>query len=472
MLEGYNLRDISKKETKTRTESYEIAMAYRDLEDCEMEATKLLGRLHAIYRKGEWSSLDRHLSQKYRKIHDQFQEVDSEGFTSVGPHPFERWKFGSKADKKQAATANTINLTNIIQKANTNVNSLNYPEKYALMKKWIDEVCFDIIASFSAVVDKATETQQRKSKIHDESDRRILQGADVIGVTTSGLAKRISLLKHVRCKVIICEEAGEVMEPHMISAMLPTIEHCIQIGDHEQMRPTINNFKELSLESAHGLLYKLDRSQFERLSIGEKGRPSVPVAQLEVQRRMRPEVSTLIRETIYPRLSDHTSTLNLPDVMGMRKNMFWLDHRYLENDRESDIHHSKSASNPWEVDLVHAMVRHVVRQGVYRSSDIAVLTPYTGQLQKLRSAMHGDFEIVLSDPHPICLICIGNEEFSDERRMRCIPRKDVLKKHVETHFRLAELQSESQCRHPRCSVVLADVVHFKRHALEVHGVSH
>jgi superfamily I DNA and/or RNA helicase len=146
------------------------------------------------------------------------------------------------------------------------------------MKNWIDEVCFDIIASFSATVDKATETQQRLSNIHDESNRRILQGADVIGVTTSGLAKRFSLLKHMRCKVIICEEAGEVMEPHMISAMLPTIEHCIQIGDHEQLRPSINNFKELSLESVQGSLYKLDRSQFERLSIGEKGRPSMLVA--------------------------------------------------------------------------------------------------------------------------------------------------------------------------------------------------
>jgi hypothetical protein len=75
-------------------------------------------------------------------------------------------------------------------------------------------------------------------------------------------------------------------------------------------------------------------------------------------------------------------------------------------------------------------------------------------------------------PHPICLICIGNKEFSDERRMRCIPRKDVLKKHVETHFRLAKPQSEFQCHHPRCSDVLVDMVHFKRHALEVHGVSH
>jgi hypothetical protein len=125
MLEGYNLRDISKTETKTRTELYETAMAYKGLEECEKEATKLLGRLHSIYRKGDWNNLDRHLSQKYRKIHDQFQEVDSEGFRTVGPHPFETWKSGSKADRKHAATANTTSLANIIQKANTNVNSLN-----------------------------------------------------------------------------------------------------------------------------------------------------------------------------------------------------------------------------------------------------------------------------------------------------------------------------------------------------------
>ncbi|EMD65860.1 hypothetical protein COCSADRAFT_310320 [Bipolaris sorokiniana ND90Pr] len=75
-------------------------------------------------------------------------------------------------------------------------------------------------------------------------------------------------------------------------------------------------------------------------------------------------------------------------------------------------------------------------------------------------------------PHPICLFCIGNEQFSYERRMRCIPRKDVLKKHVETHFRAAELQSAFQCRHPSCSDILVDMMHFKRHALDVHGVSH
>jgi hypothetical protein len=397
LLEGYNLRDVAEGETKTRTESYRAHTAYTTLEECEKEAKKSLGRLFSTHLHAEWSNLNRHISRKYPKIHKQFQRIDDDGFETVGRHPFDVWNTSTAADRRQAVNVPALDLDNVLRRAAADVHSLSNAEKRALVKKWTDEICYDVAAGFSATVDKTTKTQQLLQDIHDESDRRVLQGADVIGVTTSGLAKRISLLKHVRCKVIICEEAGEVMEPHMISAMLPTVEHCIQIGDHEQLRPSINNFKELSLESKQGSLHQLDRSQFERLSIGEKGRPSMPVAQLEVQRRMRPEVSTLIRETIYPKLLDHPTTLNLPDVVGMRKNVFWLDHRWLENDKESDLHHSKSASNPREVEFVHALVRHIVRQGVYRSGDIAVLTPYTGQLQQLRGAMRKDFEIVLSD---------------------------------------------------------------------------
>jgi superfamily I DNA and/or RNA helicase len=89
-------------------------------------------------------------------------------------------------------------------------------------------------------------------------DRRVLQTADVIGVTTTGLARRIETLKHVKCETVTCEEAGEVMEPHMLSALLPSVEHFIQIGDHQRLRPQINNYK-LSLENQRGLPYQLDR---------------------------------------------------------------------------------------------------------------------------------------------------------------------------------------------------------------------
>ena len=86
----------------------------------------------------------------------------------------------------------------------------------------------------------------------------------------------------MRSKIVICEEASEVIEPHIISTLLPAVEHFIQIGDYQQLRLSINNFYDLSLESDYGFLYQLDQSQFERLLVGERGRPSMPVAQLNV----------------------------------------------------------------------------------------------------------------------------------------------------------------------------------------------
>lgn len=58
------------------------------------------------------------------------------------------------------------------------------------------------------------------------------------------------------------------------------------------------------MESKLGIKWQLDRSQFERRAVGEPGPERFPVAQLRVQRRMRPEILRLIRG-IYPNLIDH-----------------------------------------------------------------------------------------------------------------------------------------------------------------------
>ncbi len=110
---------------------------------------------------------------------------------------------------------------------------------------------------------------------------------------------------------------------------------------------------------------------------------------------VRPEISELIRSTIYPRLIDHADVKHLPDVVGLRRNVFWFDHERTENSQD-DLN-QKSHANLWEVDMTHALLRHIIRQGKYNSSDIAVLTPYTGQLQKLRAKFRSEFEIVLSE---------------------------------------------------------------------------
>ncbi|KAF2638002.1 hypothetical protein P280DRAFT_456763 [Massarina eburnea CBS 473.64] len=397
-LEDHNLRKISQSQAKTKLEGYQVRNAYESLEKYQRTVNSLTSELRNRQRFSDWKYFEPHLQHRYAAIAIQFNDTDEEGYTVAGRPPFEVWREETASARGLSTVAPDMsNLETLLRKAEVDVYSLSASERYTLICLWTQELLQVPKDELFEAIYEAEKTQSTLKMIYDEVDRRVLEDADVIGLTTTGLAKNITTLKHVRSKVIICEEAGEVVEPHMLSVLLPSVEHFIQIGDHEQLRPCINNFRELSLETNQGRLHALDRSQFERLSVGDPGRPLVPVAQLNVQRRMRPAISKLIRETLYDKLVDHPSTTQLPDVVGMRKNVFWFDHNNSEDGNPSEVHHQKSKANTWEVAMVQAFVRHMVRQGVYASSDIAVLTPYTGQLQKLRTAMQNDFEIILSE---------------------------------------------------------------------------
>ena len=56
-------------------------------------------------------------------------------------------------------------------------------------------------------------------------------------------------MKGLSPRVLLVEEAGQVMEAHILGSLVPSIEHLILIGDPLQLRPTLNNYCELiSLE--------------------------------------------------------------------------------------------------------------------------------------------------------------------------------------------------------------------------------
>jgi hypothetical protein len=429
LLEGKNLRVIAQsEENKTRTEKYILAMAYKALEEGDKSVKKHFQRLNRLQKSPDWQNLREYLRRSQPRIHSQFSRVDDEGFETVGREPFDVWATTNTQSTGQQP--NDTPLDQILVTAAGNVWSLASHDRDRLIQLWADKARAEVTDQLYEDI-KATEDCHRGlDNVHNEVDRRILQSAEVIGITTSTLARRIATLEHVRAKIIIVEEAGEVLEAHMLSALLPSIEHVIAIGDHQQLRPQINNYN-LSLESQQGAAYQLDRSQFERLSVGERGAAPLPVAQLSIQRRMRPDISTLIRETIYPRLIDHEATKNLPKVVGIRDNVFWFDHDNFEDGSHGD-HRQKSHSNLWEVDMVSAVLRHVIRQGVYSSTDIAVLTPYSGQLQKLRAKLRSEFEIVLSERDQETLekdeFAINDPLDTDQGSNQIIARKRPLQK--------------------------------------------
>jgi hypothetical protein len=87
---------------------------------------------------------------------------------------------------------------------------------------------------------------------------------------------------------------------------------------------------------------------------------------------MRLEISRLVRDTLYYGLVDHADTYSFPNVVGIRKNVFWYYHTSLE-DRTMK---TKSYSNSSKVDIIYALVQYITRHGIYKDNEIAILTPY------------------------------------------------------------------------------------------------
>ncbi|KAL5370822.1 hypothetical protein DPSP01_014648, partial [Paraphaeosphaeria sporulosa] len=62
--------------------------------------------------------------------------------------------------------------------------------------------------------------------------------------------------------------------------------------------------------------------------------------------------------------------------------------------------------------------------------------PTASKIEGDTDALHHLYPMI--PPHPVCLLCIGRGSY--EWRMRPIPRKDVLKKHIMVHFKDAQYQ--------------------------------
>ncbi|KAI0056438.1 hypothetical protein BV25DRAFT_1872764 [Artomyces pyxidatus] len=272
-----------------------------------------------------------------------------------------------------------------------NLWSMSKDERHLLSSFWEEEIrtmaYHTNLAEFEQARDRYKHACKLYKDVEDEARRRLLSKTDLIGCTTTGAAKLISLLTSIGPRVVMVEEAGQVLESHILASLVPSVEHLISIGDPKQLRPTLDTFS-LSMDSASGAqLYKFDRSLMERLA--DSG---MPMSQINVQRRMRPTISHHIRNILYPKLDDHNVVRDYPPVMGMEKDVFFFTHDHQEN-AEAD---SVSKFNLFEVNIIRDLVMYFLKQGPYNEAgDIAVLCAYFGQLQKVRAALK-DLKIAVS----------------------------------------------------------------------------
>lgn len=230
----------------------------------------------------------------------------------------------------------------------------------------------DVSASqFREIIKKTTKVAQRRKAARWTGDLHVVDKhrIDVVGCTTTGLTKYRGFLFALQPRILLVEEAAETREANIASAMFPSLQQLILVGDHQQLPPSCD-FKQLGVEP-----YNLNVSLFERLVEN-----NLPYIMLNQQRRMAPELREIVQQ-FYPALRDHplvTNTDKRPLIPGMGERRSWFfNHRWPE---ETDADNSKFNSE--EARMVVAFIIYLLRNGV-SAGEITILTYYKGQRRKI-----------------------------------------------------------------------------------------
>ncbi|KAJ9610538.1 hypothetical protein H2200_005315 [Cladophialophora chaetospira] len=307
VLQNCNLRVLARNIDLTKVEKRERWDAKSELVLDEKVISRAIKQFAG---EDEVTSLRSYLELYHPVAHQAFfGDVDEDGFQRVVYHEMNLLKAWLQQGGRQNG-----NLRDLETLAELPTESLSHAERHLLYDHWLTESEMIARSELLNALSAHAEHKERFDQIRTGLDLRCLQQAKIIGVTTTGLARALPLLEKLNSKVLICEEAGEVLEAHILTALLPALEHVILIGDHLQLPPKCANY-DLSRESSVGKKYSLDVSLFERLVTPScSTQTAVPYSTLETQRRMHPCVSELIRRTLYPRLCDSPVVQEYPPV--------------------------------------------------------------------------------------------------------------------------------------------------------------
>lgn len=389
-LDGLNLRAVAQKAALTKPERSQMYHLHKKMEDLGVQITEQLGRLSSCEKlRSIRAYLEISNPAHFAELFGTRATGDSEGWKVVEDqhrNVIDTWRRGGLQPNAQAPPHGD-NPRDLADLQSVRLDEMTRMERRRLYRSWLKEIRDTLVTQIVALHQEHEEAKEQRTRVRKEEDFRCLQQADIIGLTTTGLAREIDLMRKLRSKVVICEEAGEVLEAHLLTALLPSVEHAILIGDHLQLRPQIQNYN-LQSTNPRGLQYSLDTSLFERLvQPPHLSDLRLPVSVLETQRRMHPSIAEMVRSTLYPALKDAENVCRYPEIVGMGRRLFWLHHEQLEAGASASDPHDTSHSNEYEIGMTAALVSHLVKQGSYDPEDIAVLTPYLGQLHKLRARL-------------------------------------------------------------------------------------
>ena len=248
-----------------------------------------------------------------------------------------------------------------------NVWDLEEFERMQFLYCLLNEKASNVAKEFDELLEQFNTLKNRKQDLETQRKVSVLASKKIIGMTITGASIHHDIIHHIGPSVVIVEEAAEILEPSLLAALTPDIQHLILIGDHKQLRPQVATY-ELRKK------YDFDVSMMERL-INTK----FPFKFLTKQNRMRPEFAALLHD-IYPHLENNLDLVaaNKP-LECLEKSMFFWTH---EDPEIKD----RTFTNLKEAERVVSLVLYLLNNDCL-PSEITVLSAYLGQTKLLRSML-------------------------------------------------------------------------------------
>ena len=245
---------------------------------------------------------------------------------------------------------------------------LKSAQKWSLYLYWANQYLQRCKQKVSCHVETYAAACEEYQKARTELDYAVMRKTHVVGMTTTGASKYHGILQKLRPKIIIIEEAAEVLECHIVTTLTASTQQIVMIGDHQQLRAKPNDYHLATC-------CNLEVSLFERLI-----KNKLPFATLEVQHRMRPEIAQLICPHIYPDLINAPNVQEYREMEGVKHNVFFINHTVAEDDISMEL---MSHSNEFEAKFVIQLCYYFIKRG-YSHHQITILTMYSGQILKIK----------------------------------------------------------------------------------------
>jgi hypothetical protein len=333
---------------------------------------------------------------------DDFATVGEGGHSVNNTYLLRRWIEGRDAGIFQES----------VSVRHSDAWTMDIHQRREKLRQWEHGMAVEEADSIVAGARHFDDGQQTLFEALSQHESKVIQKKRIIACTTTAAAKYSKLLQSAAPGIVLVEEAGEILESHILTAMSAETKQLIQIGDHQQLRPKVNNYN-LTVEKGDG--YDLNCSLFERLI-----KANYPHSTLSTQHRMCPEISNLVRHLTYPNLVDAPSTTTREPLRGLLHRVVFVAHEKPELSSlfADKRDHGASKQNKYEVQMVKKIVKYMAQQG-YGTSSQAVLTSYLGQLQLLRQELAKDNnDPVLNDIDSFDLIKAGIMPAASAKQMK------------------------------------------------------